>query len=76
MQNTPLGLWLGMALCLAVGVVRAQADDAAHFQAMQLVYLAEAVEAPSISLTNVDGKAVSLQSFRGKIVLLNFWTTW
>jgi cytochrome c biogenesis protein CcmG, thiol:disulfide interchange protein DsbE len=32
--------------------------------------------APSFELTGLDGKSVSLQSLRGKPVLLNFWTTW
>jgi thiol-disulfide isomerase/thioredoxin len=33
--------------------------------------------APSFELTSIpDGKKVSLDSFRGKAVLLNFWATW
>lgn len=28
------------------------------------------------SLTDINGKTVSLKDFRGKIVLLNFWATW
>jgi len=32
--------------------------------------------APEFSLPAPDGKPVPLQSFRGKIVLLNFWATW
>ena len=32
--------------------------------------------APSFELTGLDGKNFSLQSLRGKPVLLNFWTTW
>lgn len=32
--------------------------------------------APSFSLPDMDGKVVSLQAFRGKVILLNFWTTW
>jgi peroxiredoxin len=32
--------------------------------------------APDFSLTDLNGKTVSLQSLRGKVVLLNFWATW
>ncbi|HTW61191.1 MAG TPA: TlpA disulfide reductase family protein [Terracidiphilus sp.] len=32
--------------------------------------------APAFVLENLDGKKVSLASFRGKAVLLNFWATW
>lgn len=33
-------------------------------------------EAPAWELTGADGKAVSLSSLRGRIVLLTFWATW
>src|SRR5215472_9797686 len=32
--------------------------------------------APDFTLQTLDGKNVSLSSFRGKGVLLNFWATW
>ncbi|MCE9625808.1 MAG: TlpA family protein disulfide reductase, partial [Deltaproteobacteria bacterium] len=32
--------------------------------------------APEFSLPNREGKSVALSSFRGKVVLLNFWATW
>jgi hypothetical protein len=33
-------------------------------------------QAPSFHLTSVAGAAVSLDQYRGKVVLLSFWTTW
>lgn len=33
-------------------------------------------EAPSFSLTNLEGKQVSLQELKGKVVVLDFWATW
>jgi peroxiredoxin len=33
-------------------------------------------KAPDFSLKDLSGKAVSLSSFKGKPVLLNFWATW
>ncbi len=32
--------------------------------------------APDFTLKNARGEAVSLESYRGKVVLLNFWATW
>ena len=33
-------------------------------------------EAPSFELMSVTGEKVSLHQFRGKVVLMSFWTTW
>jgi thiol-disulfide isomerase/thioredoxin len=32
--------------------------------------------APAIDLMTVDGRPLSLQALRGKVVLVNFWATW
>jgi thiol-disulfide isomerase/thioredoxin len=34
------------------------------------------VQAPAMSLTDLDGQSVSMTDLRGKVVLLNFWATW
>jgi len=34
------------------------------------------ISAPDFSLESVSGETVSLTSFRGKVVVLNFWATW
>lgn len=34
------------------------------------------VEAPSFAVTTLSGDPVSLESLRGKVVLVNFWATW
>ena len=36
----------------------------------------EGGDAPNFTLKNLEGKEVSLNEFRGKYVLLNFWATW
>lgn len=38
--------------------------------------LKEGKTAPSFTLSTVDGKEVSLESFRGKFVLVDFWASW
>jgi peroxiredoxin len=35
-----------------------------------------ATSAPAFTLPTRDGKQVDLSSYRGKVVLLNFWATW
>ena len=32
--------------------------------------------APDVTLKDLDGKDVSLQQLKGKVVLVNFWATW
>lgn len=34
------------------------------------------VEAPPLEVRTIDGEQVSLESFRGRRVVLNFWATW
>jgi cytochrome oxidase Cu insertion factor (SCO1/SenC/PrrC family) len=31
---------------------------------------------PSIDLTDLDGLPVSLESYRGRVVVLDFWSSW
>jgi thiol-disulfide isomerase/thioredoxin len=38
--------------------------------------LARARMAPAFAVTTLDGKRVSLDELRGKVVLLDFWATW
>jgi hypothetical protein len=76
MRRKRLVVWLGISLWLAAGIRLTQGADLGHFQAMQLVRFPEALELPPLSLPDLEGKSVALESFRGKVVLLNFWTTW
>ena len=32
--------------------------------------------APAFTLPGMDGKSISLENYRGRVVLLNFWATW
>ena len=70
------GLIAVFGFWLAAGICTVQGADLAHFQAVGLVRFATDADLPDVSLPDVQGKDVPLRSFRGQVVLLNFWTTW
>lgn len=76
MRRPILAGLVAIGLALAANLARAQATDADLFQAMNLFHLPEAVALPKVSLLDPDGNRVAFESFVGKVVLLNFWTTW
>jgi peroxiredoxin len=59
-------LLLGTFLAALVGVPLAHAADAAGTLR----------DAPDFTRTDLDGRSIALHSYRGKLVLLNFWATW
>jgi cytochrome oxidase Cu insertion factor (SCO1/SenC/PrrC family) len=75
-QRIILTSLVAVGLALAANPARAQATDADLFAAMNLFHLPEAVPLPKVSLSDPDGNQVTFESFEGKVVLLNFWTTW
>jgi thiol-disulfide isomerase/thioredoxin len=52
-------------------LVAAGAGDLPHFVSPLMSHLA-----PDFTLEDLSGKKVSLASYRGKAVLINFWATW
>ncbi len=71
-----LGLAFMLCLWLAGGIVDVQGADTDPFEAAQLERLPRAVPLPDVTLPDLEGKQVSLRSFKGQVVLMNFWTTW
>jgi len=43
---------------------------------LRRIELARATMAPPFSITTLDGRQVSMDSFAGKVVLIDFWATW
>ena len=39
-------------------------------------YLQKPVEAPKFTVTDINGKEIKLESYKGKVVLVMFWATW
>jgi thiol-disulfide isomerase/thioredoxin len=48
-----------------------------HFmESLSLVRFDEKVKAQNFALKDLNGNVVRLEDYRGKVVFLNFWTTW
>jgi cytochrome oxidase Cu insertion factor (SCO1/SenC/PrrC family) len=62
---------LAVALLAAAG-----AGAAPDFAALQAQPYDPPKPAPLFTLPDLEGKAVSLEALRGKLVLLFFWATW
>jgi len=43
---------------------------------MRIATLIREGKAPDFMLKDLEGKSVRLSGLRGKVVLVNFWTTW
>ena len=56
--------WILIFFCLFVVIVGCQKEVEAG------------PTAPDFSLTNLSGQTVTLEQYRGKVVLLDFWATW
>jgi hypothetical protein len=65
-----------VCILVASRVLVALGADVTHFQAMRLTRLEQAVTLPDMRVSNLAGQEVALRSFRGEVVLINFWTTW
>lgn len=52
-------------------------DAKGHFwDELGIVRFNERIKAPTFTLKDLDGREVTLEDHRGKIVFLNFWATW
>jgi cytochrome oxidase Cu insertion factor (SCO1/SenC/PrrC family) len=71
-----VGLTLLCIFWLVGAAPQVLAADPEYFEALNLMYFSKPTVLPDLSLPDVDGKEVSLRAFRGKVILLNFWTTW
>ena len=60
-----------VALTIAAGVAAAP-----NFASLQIQPYEPPKAAPAFSLPDLDGKPQTLDSLRGKVVLLFFWATW
>ena len=79
--SSPLGA-LGLLIVAAILLVAstigpvARADDTDQMKLGEFIPAASPQPTPEISLTDLDGKPIALDDFKGKVVLLNLWATW
>ena len=65
-----------VALLVLAGTPASAADTPALWEAAGVTRAAKSVEAPGFDLPDPDGRRTTLESLRGRVVLLYFWTTW
>lgn len=74
-----IAAWAGaIAVALVLPVASAVADDPPAFRGNYGPYtlLSEPKDAPFQVIVDTAGKAVDMEQYRGRVVLLNFWATW
>ena len=69
-------LLLTAVICLLCLASLQQAGAADPFEAAGAFRFNEGTLAPDFNLEDIVGNRVSLQDFRGKVVLIDFWATW
>lgn len=68
-----LAVTLAVATALLAGAPPAEAKD--PFEAMAVQRPAASAAAPDVAFVTADGRAARLETLRGKVVLLGFFTT-
>jgi cytochrome c biogenesis protein CcmG/thiol:disulfide interchange protein DsbE len=66
---------LVLIIIAVAAVILLQGKDAL-FKSPQKSRVAQGVSAPIFIFPGLDGKAVDLQAYKGKVVFLNIWATW
>ena len=67
---------LSAVICLLFLFSMQQIEAADPFEAAGAFRFNPGTLAPEFNLEDIVGNRVSLQDFRGKVVLIDFWATW
>lgn len=67
------GLWSVTSTALIFGAVFFVVQE---WRRSSLLPVGEGAAAPAVTLLDLNGSTVPLESFRGKAVLLHFWGPW
>lgn len=69
--------WIKTAYSASKSTARSDQDQIDRFfKEMGIIKLAGIAPPVEIELGDLNGKTIRVSDFKGKIVLLNFWTTW
>ena len=66
-----VGLWLALMPLASEAQLQPQQQ-----QAVVIQFVRNPDPAPDLKAKDLDGKELSLDAYKGKVVLLNFWATW
>lgn len=76
MTHCRFRIWIVIFLWIALTTPSAYGFDKGLLSTLGFQELSGNKEAPDFTLSNLDGRKVSLQDYKGKIVFLHFWATW
>jgi cytochrome oxidase Cu insertion factor (SCO1/SenC/PrrC family) len=66
----------GGVLAAVVALAATAAVGAPDFASLQIQPYEPPKPAPAFTLPDLEGRPVRLEDFRGKVLMLFFWTTW
>ena len=69
-------IMLIVLIIVGVGILVLLQNKDSFFDLSGKPRLVKGVPAPNFTLPGLDGKMVSLDDYKGKVVLLNIWATW
>jgi thiol-disulfide isomerase/thioredoxin len=78
-DGTSLRIGVGVSVLMWLAVVPLQAAAQLQPQQQQQVvirFVRDPDPAPDLKAKDLEGKELSLEAYKGKVVLLNFWATW
>ena len=70
------GLWLGLMPQQSEAQLQTQQQQQEQQQEVVIRFVRDPDPAPDLKAKDLDGKELSLDAYKGKVVLLNFWATW
>ena len=83
MRQNRTSVRIGLGVCALAGlwlaVLPLQSEAQLQTQPQQQVvirFVRDPDPAPDLKAKDLDGKELSLEAYKGKVVLLNFWATW
>src|SRR5947209_396223 len=77
--GTSLRMELGVCALTSLALVPLQSEAQLQTQQQQqavIRFVRDPDPAPDLKAKDLDGKELSLDAYKGKVVLLNFWATW
>src|SRR5437764_12518325 len=75
--GTSLSIGVWALTCLALVPLQSEAQLQTQQQQQAVIrFVRDPDPAPDLKAKDLDGKELSLDAYKGKVVLLNFWATW